>query len=445
MFNPKHLNIITILHKLFFRYRLLISVRYFSKCFHPHYLPDITPRVTSEKFIRKAIGLSSWWRHQMETFSALLAICAGNSPVTSEFPAQRPVTRSFAIFLDLLLNKRLSKQSWGWWFATPSRQLWRHWKAIPHVWWSLNDMHGFTNWNSVDDLFFSYWTLICQCKYTVSHYLFNCWCRSCMSSKINGWLISTSSGLCVGSFAQIEYQIKPSNQTNQSYNYNYFALVVFQISSFDISQIFFKCFHPHYLPDITPRFAYEKFIRKAIGLSSWWRHQMETLSALLAICAGNSPVTSEFPAQRPVTRSFAIFLDLLLNKRLSKQSWGWWFETPSHPLWRHWRAIPHGWWSLNDMHDFTNWNSVDDRFFRIEHWYVNQNIRYGIFYLTTDVGAVCRRKSMVGSYLFHRGCKWVHLHRLNIRLSLQTTQTNHTTQRSCLSIGYSDMLLKSYT
>ena len=46
----------------------------------------------------------------METFSALLAICAGNSPVTSEFHAQRPVTRSFDVFFDLRLNKRLSKQ-----------------------------------------------------------------------------------------------------------------------------------------------------------------------------------------------------------------------------------------------------------------------------------------------------------------------------------------------
>ena len=40
-------------------------------------------------------------------------------------------------------------------------------------------------------------------------------------------------------------------------------------------------------------------------------------------------------SQRPVTRSFDVFFDLRLNKRLSKQSWGWWFETPSHPLWRH--------------------------------------------------------------------------------------------------------------
>ena len=67
---------------------------------------------------------------------------------------------------------------------------------------------------------------------------------------------------------------------------------------------------------------------------TWWRHQMETFSALLAICAGNSPVPGEFPAQRPVTRSFDIFFDLRLNKRLSKQSWGWWFETLLRPLWR---------------------------------------------------------------------------------------------------------------
>ena len=70
--------------------------------------------------------LTTWWRHQMETFSVLLAICAGNSPVTGEFPTQRPVTRSFGGFFDMRLNKRLSKQSWGWWFDTPSRLLWRH-------------------------------------------------------------------------------------------------------------------------------------------------------------------------------------------------------------------------------------------------------------------------------------------------------------------------------
>ena len=45
-------------------------------------------------------------------------------------------------------------------------------------------------------------------------------------------------------------------------------------------------------------------------------------------------LTSGFPSQRPVTRSFDVFFYLCLNKRLSKQWWGWWFETLSRPLWR---------------------------------------------------------------------------------------------------------------
>ena len=68
----------------------------------------------------------------METFAALLALCAGNSPVTGEFPWQRPVTRSFDVFFDLHLNKRLSKQSWGWRFETQSCSLWRHCNVRVH-------------------------------------------------------------------------------------------------------------------------------------------------------------------------------------------------------------------------------------------------------------------------------------------------------------------------
>ena len=89
----------------------------------------------------------TWWRHQMETFSALLAICAGNSPVPGEFPTQRPVTRNFDVYFDLRPNKRLSKLLWGWWFETQSRPLWRHrnemiklhgdlmtWNCLRHYW-----------------------------------------------------------------------------------------------------------------------------------------------------------------------------------------------------------------------------------------------------------------------------------------------------------------------
>ena len=74
-------------------------------------------------------------------------------------------------------------------------------------------------------------------------------------------------------------------------------------------------------------------------LWAWWRHQMETFSALLAICAENSPVPGEFPTQRPMTRNFDVYFDLRPNKRLSKQSWGWWFETPLRPFWRHRNVI----------------------------------------------------------------------------------------------------------
>ena len=90
---------------------------------------------------------------------------------------------------------------------------------------------------------------------------------------------------------------------------------------------------------------------------SWWR-QMETFSTLLAICVGNSPGTGEFPTRRPVTRSFGIFFDLLLNKRLSKQWWGWWFETTSCSLWRHRNVTrqPH-------LHDLTPINFISSRFY----------------------------------------------------------------------------------
>ena len=70
--------------------------------------------VTSQQWVhasRVYLATNTWWRHQMETFSALLDICAENSPVTGDFPAQRPVTRSFDVSFDLPLNKGLIKQS----------------------------------------------------------------------------------------------------------------------------------------------------------------------------------------------------------------------------------------------------------------------------------------------------------------------------------------------
>ena len=60
-------------------------------------------------FSLSQVGDMTWWHHQMAIFSALLAVCEGNPPFHGGFPSQRPVTRSFYIFFDLRLNKRLSK------------------------------------------------------------------------------------------------------------------------------------------------------------------------------------------------------------------------------------------------------------------------------------------------------------------------------------------------
>ena len=81
----------------------------------------------------------------METFSALLTLCAGNSQVTGEIPSQWPVMRSFDVYFDLCLNKRLSKQSWGWWFEMPSCSLWRQcngWRGCPcAIQWGWHNPH----------------------------------------------------------------------------------------------------------------------------------------------------------------------------------------------------------------------------------------------------------------------------------------------------------------
>ena len=74
---------------------------------------------------------------------------------------------------------------------------------------------------------------------------------------------------------------------------------------------------------------------------------------------GEFTVPGEFPARRPVTRSFDVFFDLRPNKRLNNQWWGWWFETPSSPLWRHCNGLSRcsavcngrlGWTVLHDLY-----------------------------------------------------------------------------------------------
>ena len=98
-----------------------------------------------ERISVDSIWGAPWWRHQMESFSALLAFCAGNSPVTGEFPSQRPVTRSFDIFFELCLNKRLCRQPWGLWCETLSCSLWRH-RNIVALWHHIS---GDIDWSTL--------------------------------------------------------------------------------------------------------------------------------------------------------------------------------------------------------------------------------------------------------------------------------------------------------
>ena len=72
----------------------------------PHFMKLIVLILSSST---KRLG-APWWRYQIETFSALLAICAGNLPVIGEFLAQMSVTRNFEVFFDLRLYKHLTKQ-----------------------------------------------------------------------------------------------------------------------------------------------------------------------------------------------------------------------------------------------------------------------------------------------------------------------------------------------
>ena len=70
--------------------------------------------------------VNSWWRHHRKHFPRYWPFVRGihRSSVNSSHKGQ---WREALIFsLSCALNKRLSKQSWGWWFETPSRSLWRH-------------------------------------------------------------------------------------------------------------------------------------------------------------------------------------------------------------------------------------------------------------------------------------------------------------------------------
>ena len=142
----------------------------------------------------------------------------------------------------------------------------------------------------------------------------------------------------------------------------------------------------------------ERVVERTVNIFNaltWWRHEMETFSALLALCAGDLPVIGEFLSQRPVARSFDVFFDLRLDKRLSKQSWGWWFETPSRPF------IMTS--QLADILQTTSWKSFSSmKLFRLlfhcmlflwvqftDHWFSQWLASFGSQWSTSSVARLC--------------------------------------------------------
>ena len=172
-------------------------------------------------------GISSWWRHQMETFSALLAICAGSSPVTGEFPAQRPVTRSFDVFFDLRPNKRLSEQSRGWWFETPSCKLWRHCnvKDIPYL--TLSGGFGVPNVNIFENKWdkTGIWSLANAVKTSQIHMFLH------ITARVWGHLWYTHSSMPKPNRSEKQ------NKTWKTYSYTYMCRLTNNCANHDVDAL----------------------------------------------------------------------------------------------------------------------------------------------------------------------------------------------------------------
>ena len=106
--------------------------------------PPIIIQIPACKLYHVAADWIQWsgycnhsWCHHMETFSMLLALCAGNSPVTGEFPSQRPVTWSFDVYFDLRINGWVNNHETG---------NWRH----PHNHYDVTVMYENTNIHPCD-------------------------------------------------------------------------------------------------------------------------------------------------------------------------------------------------------------------------------------------------------------------------------------------------------
>ena len=121
-------------------------------------------------------------------------------------------------------------------------------------------------------------------------------------------------------------------------------------------------------------------VLKIISRKCWYLTMMSSTNGNIFRVTGHlcGGFTGEFPSQRPVTRNFAVCFDLCLDKRLSKQSRGWWFETPSRSLWRNCNAAT--------KHDEAPTVRIFHGMYYILEWKV-------VCYINVDQAQCCKTKS----------------------------------------------------
>ena len=243
-------------------------------------------------------------------FRVTVPLC-GEFTSRGDFPTQRPVTRSFGVFFDLRLNKLLSKQPWGWWFETPSWSLWRHcnvdccdvcdvllvWCIVGCIVWCMlwcRLMEGYA------------WVI----HSAVMCYVIGRWklCRGWMDKWwtyewIDCWMVNDSQKH--ERLGGAEWLFIMSRQC-----FMWYLIFVFVACFCVLSGLFIL-----WRINILMMTSSNGNIFRVTG--PWW---------------GEFTGHWWFPSQRPVTRSFGVFFDLRLNKRLSKQLRRRWFETPPRSL-----------------------------------------------------------------------------------------------------------------
>ena len=131
-------------------------------------------------------------------------------------------------------------------------------------------------------------------------------------------------------------------------------------------------------------------VHMSVCACTWWRHQTETFSALQGLYAGNSVVTGEFPAQRPVTQSFDIFFELRLNKRLSKQSWG--YDLRRHRAYYDVTVMCAGWWWWVMFSHFATWTG----------WLLKCTTRTYILYVVNSRILLCGKTAVMTQNISRR-------------------------------------------